>query len=223
MKAADDKLSLVDEVMIEFGSLTCADVSLESVHIVHVETDNANESSSLGNTDMSAKDPADYVTINKLWSFYRRTPPMVEKYGAVVTTGGGNGSVNVRGTGELTDAETALYKKLCVAFDCFVNKDTDPTQPLYLCICKESGDEFLIRRALPNDKFTSGKFMMLNCEYSKMSDGSPRNKLKAVRESSGTEGEYLLCVVHVPGTPEDRNKLRIMLDQYSREGKFALF
>jgi len=195
MNTQTQELSLVDEVMIEFGSLTCAEVSLESVQIIHAEPD----------------DSADYKIICALWAKYRRTDAMIEKYGPVSTLA------------ILPSAHEVLYRKMVPAFDSFIKKDTDPTQPLYLCICKESGDEFLIRRALPKDKYTSGRFMTLNCEYSKMDDCTPRNKLKSVRENSDTKGEYLLCVVHVPGTTEDRDKLRVMLDQYSREGKFALF
>lgn len=225
MQARD--LSLVDEIMIEFGSFTCADVSLESVKIVYIGEDkepNPHGSDSTHSSDNNSHtntnsdippaapptNPTDnvlsYQRVQEAWAYFRRTAEMVEKFGPV------EGAVT----------PPAIYPQLRPVFELFVSRDKDPNQPYYLCICRESGDEYIIRRSLPDDKFTRGKFLILNCEYSKMDDCIPRNKLRQTRIGAGIDGEYLLCIIHIPGSAEDREKLRVMLDQYAREGKFAL-
>ena len=186
------ELSLVDEVMIEFGSLTCASVTLETVRIIY-----------------SPDEQLKYEDFEKMWAVFRRSPMMVEKYGPC--------------SGPAPDFSSEWYRKeILPIFENFINRDNTPEQPYYLCICRENGDEYLIRRSLPNDKYTKGRFMMLNCRFSEMSDCVPRNNLKSTRISGGVDGEYILTVIHVPGTIEDREKLKIMLDQYKRDGKFAL-
>jgi hypothetical protein len=188
-----ESANIVDEIMLEFGSYTCADVSLETVQIVHIPEEIS----------------FNYKLACDMWANFRRSDNMIDKYGFVQ----GNPPTL---SAELTEWYT---KNIIPAFERFIKVGTDVEGPYYLCMCRESGDEYFIRRALPDDKFTRGKFMTVDCQFSKMSDCVPRNKLAGVRT---TDGEYLLFVIHKPGSMEDQEKLRMMLDQYSIEGKFAL-
>lgn len=192
----NSEISTVDEIMIEFGSLTCASVSLETVNVVAY----------------SEEKTLSYDDFANIWAQFRRSRKMVELYGDCSTPA------------PPIDGELVLWaqKNMFPIFENFISRDRDPAKPYYLCICRENGDEHLVRRSLSEDKFTSGKFMILNCRFSEMEDCTPRNKLRATRISSGNEGEYILTVIHVPGSIEDRDKLRMLLDQYARDGKFAL-
>ena len=187
------ELSLVDKIMIEFGSLTCADVSIETVHITHSE------------------DVINFSDFENMWKVFRRSEFMVEKFGPVSDPG--------PNLGKLHDW---YRREMIPIFENFISRDNAPDQPYYLCICRENGDEYLVRRSLPNDEYTKGKFSILHCRFSEMPDCVPRNKLKATRCAGNIDGEYILTVIHVPGGIEDREKLKIMLDQYNRDGKFAL-
>lgn len=185
---------IVDEVMLEFGSHTCADVSLDTVRILYIPEE----------ITMT------YQLFCDLWLRWRRTPQMVEKYGPTTRE-------------EVPQPEYILdwYRREFVpVVENFISIGEGVTGPYYLCACRESGDEYFVRRALPNDPFTSGKFMTVECRFSKMDDCEPRNKLAQTR--GDVPGEYLLMVIHKPGTMEDQEKLKILLDQYTREGKFAL-
>lgn len=185
--------TIIDEIMLEFGSFTCAAVSLDSVQIVH----------------MPEEISFSYQLACDMWANFRRSPDMVSTYGDI------NGSSPTLSPG---DAEW-YSKNIIPVFKQFIKIGMSVEGPYYLCICRESGDEYFIRRALPNDKFTSGRFMTINCQFSKMSDCIPRNKLSSVRK---VDGEYLLFVIHKPGSMEEQEKLRIMLDQYERDNRFAL-
>lgn len=183
----------VDEIMLEFGSFTCAEVSLETVQIIHAPDEIK------FNYDLAAN----------LWQIFRQSTYMTDKYGPLN-----------KPTPPFSQNILEWYEKnIKPVFKQFINIGQDIEGPYYLCICTESGDEYFVRRSLPNDKFTAGKFMMLNCEFSKMSDCTPRNKLREVRTE---DGEYLLFVIHKPGTMEDQERLKILLDQYAKDGVFAL-
>jgi hypothetical protein len=186
--------NLVDEIMLEFGSYTCADVSLETVHIVYVP----------------AKIALTYKLMCDMWGNFRRSPFVVEKYGDAT------GPMPI-----LPDEIVSWYKNHIIpVFTKFIEMGMTVVGPYYLCACRESGDEYFIRRAMQNDPFTAGKFMTIECRFSAMDDCIPRNKLRQTR--GDMEGEYLLFVTHKPGTMDDQEKLRMMLASVS-DDKFALF
>jgi hypothetical protein len=184
----DSGTSIVDEIMLEFGSHTCADVSLETVRIVYVPPE----------IEMT------YQLTVDMWARFRRSDVMVAKYGPA------------------SGDAPALQEHICTWYereivpvlDIFIQHDQVPG-PYYLCVCRESGDEYFIRRALPDDRFTKGKFMTMECRFSKMDDCVPRNKLSRAR--GDVEGEYILFIIHKPGTMEDQERLRETLEQHARE------
>jgi hypothetical protein len=185
-------INIVEEGLIEFGSLTCPKVSLEDIRVLHFDPQ------------------IDYAEFSSLWGRFRREDATVAKYGPVA------------GVGTTPNIPTQQYKLLHEVFTKWITDDLNREAPYYICFCKENGDEYIIRRSLPNDKYTAGKFMILNCEYSKDPDCIPRNKLKASRESNSVDGEYILVIVHVAGDSADREKLKMILDAKRSGDNFAL-
>ncbi len=183
----------VDEIMLEFGSYTCADVSLETVNIVYIPEEIK----------------LTYQIMCDMWANFRRSSAVVEKYGLP------NGSAALM----TTDIAVWYRNNIFPVFTKFIELGTHIIGPYYLCACRESGDEYLIRRALPNDPYTTGKFMTMECKFSKMEDCVPRNKLAQTRGDD--DGEYLLFIIHKPGTMEEQEKLRTMLTNIN-DGEFAL-
>jgi hypothetical protein len=183
----------IDEIMIEFGSMTHPKYPpTESTDIVEWYDENL----------LSADE------FEEMWNLFRRTDEVVEKYGPAT-------SAAVR---SLSDEKFEWYSKnIAPIFAKFIRNDTGEG-PYYLCICRESGDECLIRRSILHDKFTKGKFLFLKCRYSEMSDCDPRNKLKNVRMEKGIDGEFILFFPHVAGTIEERDRVREQLE-IMREGK----
>lgn len=142
----------------------------------------------------------DYDRFVSLWKRYRAEPEVVKKYGEV-------SGVKPVVTGE--------YYTVYNVFKQFTDLDTDPTSPYYLCFCAENGDEYVIRRSLPDDKYTSGKFMTLHCQYSKDPNYVPRNRLNL----SKPDHEYVLVVTHIAGNADTRAELTSRLDQYRGRDK----
>lgn len=169
--------SEVDKVMIEFGSFTKPLISLEHTTIIH------DDEIGIG-----------FDIFRALWNLFRNTPEMVAKYPV--------GPISKRPVFPLIEINSQLRewydKNLHSVFEKFILQDNDKSAPLYLCLCTERGDEYMVRRACTDDKLTDRAFMLLNCEYSRMEDCDPRNKLRGARESSDIPGEYLLAIIHVP-------------------------
>jgi hypothetical protein len=176
-------IDIVEEGLIEFGSLTCPVVTPERVHILWIES------------------ALTYEQFANAWSTYRGTGDVVAKYGHV--------------TQSRITHNAEIYNLLLPVFEQFTKLDT-LEGPYYLCLCNEAGDEYLVRRSLPNDKYTKGKFMTLNCQFSKDPTCVPRNCLRRTREASATDGEYLLVVTHVAGDSADREKLKSVLTQHRK-------
>jgi hypothetical protein len=185
-------IDIVEEGLLEFGSLTCPKVSLEDIRVLHFDP------------------PVDYATFLTLWGRFRREDVVRAKYGDV-------SSVSVS-----NNEHSQQYKVFREAFLKWIEEDNDRDAPYYLCFCKENGDEYIIRRSLPNDNYTTGRFMTLNCEYSKDPECVPRNKLAAARIANNTEGEYLLVITHVAGDSTDRERLKMLLDAKRGKGEFTL-
>lgn len=169
--------SEVEKIMIEFGTLTQPLVSLEHTHIIHT-------------CDWMIS----YDVFRALWKDFRNMPHMMKQYP--------QSQLHTRSQHEKISNELHEWytKNLYPVFVKFIDYagTIDETKPLYLCICTERGDEYIIRRSVAHDAITDSAFVLLNCEYSRMQDCIPRNKLSHTRESSNVDGEYLLAVIHKP-------------------------
>lgn len=167
--------SEVDKVMIEFGSFTQPLVTLEHTTIIH------DDEIGIG-----------FDVFRALWNLFRNTPQMSEKYPIFTQINPTTPFIEIN-----SHLRDWYNKNMHAVFEKFISQDVDKSKPLYLCVCTERGDEYLVRRACINDTLTDRAFMLLNCEYSRMKNCDPRNKLRSVRESSDIPGEYLLAVIHV--------------------------